>query len=219
MELMGFLERDHVTRSYRPSLKVLELGFTALNSLELVQIAQPQLKSLSNAIGATTNMAVRDGSDMIYIARNLTQQIMKVNLYLGSHLPVYCTSMGKALLIDLSRQELADLLGEGPYRKMGPNTITNLDDLMVELDKIRQQGYAINNEELAYGLRSVGAPVFNYEGKVIAAINVSVAGSIFSREELEERLVPKVMETANQISASLGAPASTRKKNGQAVSV
>jgi len=206
LELLGYLERDPETRCYRPGLKVLQLGFTALNSLELAQIAQPYLKSLSDATGETTNMTIRDGSEVIYIARNITQRIISVNLYRGSRLPVHCTSMGKVQLIELSQKELFDLLGEGPYPKMGPNTITNLEDLMSELDKIRRQGYAINDEELAIGLRSAAAPIRGSGGKVVAAINVSVPGSRLTRQELEERIAPKVVKAAALISSSLGAP-------------
>src|SRR5574341_1031480 len=158
LEMLGYLERDPITRYYRPGLKVLKLGFTVLNSLEMAQIAQPYLKSLSDACGETTNMSIRDNAEIIYVARNATQQIISVNLQRGSRLPVYCTSMGKAQLIDLSRQELRTLLGEGPYPKRGPNTITCLDALITELNKARQQGYAVNDEELAAGLRSVAAP-------------------------------------------------------------
>jgi len=205
LERLGYLERDPETKRYRPGLKVLRLGFTALNSLEVAQIARPYLRALSAECGETTNMTVRDGAEIVYIARNRTQQIISVNLELGSRLPVYCTSMGKAQLVDFSRQELYDLLGEGPYPKMGPNMITTLDDLVVELDKVRLRGYAINDEELAAGLRSVGAPVRGAEGQVVAAINVSVPSVRVSRQELETGLSSMVVETARQISSVLGA--------------
>jgi IclR family pca regulon transcriptional regulator len=204
LEMLGYLEHDPITRSFRPGLKVLQLGFTALNSLELATTAQPYLKSLSDACGETTNMAIRDGADIIYVGRNITQQIISVNLYRGSRLPVYCTSMGKSLIIDLSRQELFDLLGEGPYLKRGPNTITSLEALVSEVNKVRQQGYSINDEELTIGLFSVAAPVRDPEGKLVAAINISVPSSRMSRQELELNLAPKVVDTAHQISSALG---------------
>jgi IclR family transcriptional regulator, pca regulon regulatory protein len=211
LEALEYLERDPDTRCYRPGLKVLQLGFTALNSLEMAQIAQPYLKSLSEACGETTNMSIRDGTEVVYVARNATQQIISVNLQRGSRLPVYCTSMGKAQLIDLSRQEICALLGEGPYPQRRPNTITCLDTLMTELSKVRQQGYAVNDEELAAGLRSVAAPVRGSEGQVVAAINISVPGARISREELETQLAPKVVDAARQISSALGANAHRRK--------
>lgn len=205
LESLKYLDHDPETRQYHPGLKVLQLGFTALNSLEVAQIGQIYLKALSDACGETTNMAIRDGKEIVYVARNATWHIIGVNVQRGSRAPVYCTSMGKAQLIDLSLQELKDLLGEGPYPKLGPNTIQFLSDLVVELEKIRQQGYAVNDQELAPGLRSVAAPIRDSNGKIVAAINISMPGFRISREELEESLAPKVMETARSISLSIGA--------------
>ena len=206
LELLGYLERDPETRQYHPGLKVLQLGFTALNSLDVAQIGQPYLKSLSDACGETTNMAIREGAEIVYVARNVTRQIIGVNVQRGSRAPAYCTSMGKAQLIDLSPKELFDLLGEGPYLKMTPNTIMYLKDMVLELEKIRQQGYAVNDEELAIGLRSVAAPIRGIGWKIVAAINISVTGSRISRNEMEDQLAPKVVDTARLISLSLGAP-------------
>jgi IclR family pca regulon transcriptional regulator len=204
LEQLGYLERDLETKRYRPGAKILRLGFTALSSLEIVQIARPYLKALSAECGETTNMTIRDGAEIIYVTRNKTQQIISVNLQLGSRLPVYCTSMGKAQLVDLSPQELSDLLGTGPYPKRGPNTITTFDGLVAELDKVRRQGYAINDEELTAGLRSVAAPVRNRDGGVAAAINISIPIARASREEMESALASMVMNTARDISLALG---------------
>jgi len=205
LESLGYLERDPETKQYRPGLKVLHLGFASLNSLEMAQIARPYLKALSDECGETTNMTIRDGAEIVYVARNKTQQIISVNLHLGSRLPVYCASMGKAQLIDFSRQELCELLGEGPYSKRGPNTIITLNGLAAELDEVRRQGYAINDEELTAGLRSVGAPVRGAGGQVVAAINISVPSIRVSRQELKAVLAPMVVDTAHQISLALGA--------------
>lgn len=205
LQKLGYLERDPETKRYHPGLKVLRLGFTALNSLDIAQVAQPYLTALSTQCGETTNMTVRDGDEIVYVARNKTQKIISVDLHLGSRLPVYCTSMGKSQLVGLSRQELHDLLGEGPYPELGPNAISNLDDLVADLEAVRQQGYAVNDEELTAGLRSVAAPVRGADGQVVAAVNISVPGARVSREELENRLAPMVVDTARQISDALGA--------------
>jgi IclR family pca regulon transcriptional regulator len=207
LEELGYLKRDPETKRYRPGLKVLRLGFSAVNSLEMGQIAQPYLKALSAQCGETTNMTVRDERDIVYVARNKTQQILSVDLHLGSRLPVYCTSMGKAQLIDLARHEIRGLLGDEPYRKRGPNTITTLDDLVAELDRVRERGYAVNDEELVAGLRAVAAPVRGRTDRIAGAINISVPSVRVSMQELEERLAPMVVDTAHQISLTLGARA------------
>jgi IclR family pca regulon transcriptional regulator len=206
LEALGYLVRDPDTKRYRPGLKVMRLGFTALNSMGLRQIALPYLKALSAESGETTNMTVRDGAEIVYVARNKTQQIVSINLNLGSRLPVYCTSMGKAQLIDLSPEELRHLLGEEPYPMLGPKTITTLDTLLAELEKTRRRGYAINDEELAAGLRSVAAPIRDADRQIVAAINISVPGARVSRQELETVLAPMVKRTADQICLALGAP-------------
>ena len=205
LEKLGYLERNPETKQYRPGLRVLRLGFAALNSLDIAQIAQPHLKALSAECGETANMTVRDGAEIVYVVRIKTRQIISANLQVGSRLPVYCTSMGKAQLTDLSRQELDALLGEGPYPKIGPNTITTLNALIVELDQVRQQGYAVNDEELAAGLRAVAAPDRHHNGEIVAAINISVPTARASRQELEQVLAPMVTETAREISLALGA--------------
>jgi IclR family pca regulon transcriptional regulator len=205
LERLGYLTRDPDTKRYRPGVQVLRLGFAALSSTGLRRSAQPHLKALREASGETTNMTIRDGTEVVYIARNRTQQIISINLHLGSRLPVYCTSMGKAQLLDLSRDELCSLLGEGPYRVLGPNTITTLDALVAELDKVRQQGYAVNDEELAAGLRSVAAPIRDCDDTIVAAINISVPRARVTRQRLETVLAPLVRETARNISLGLGA--------------
>jgi IclR family pca regulon transcriptional regulator len=207
LEQLGYLERDKRTRLYRLGLKSLQIGLTALNSLDLVQAAQPHLKDLFDKCGETTNMAVRDGREIVYVARHKTQQVLNVGLEAGSRLPVWCTSMGKAQLVDLSPDELHDLLGNDRFPPAGPNALPDLAALMVELDVVRARGYALNDEELEVGVRSVAAPVCDSGGRIVAAVNVSVPSVRVSRAELESRLAPMVVETASRISQALGAVA------------
>jgi IclR family pca regulon transcriptional regulator len=209
LQHLHYLERDPDTRQYRPGLKLLQLGFAALNSLGIVDIAQPYLKALSIQCGETTNMSVRDGREIVYVARNKTQQILNVNLHIGSRLPVWCTSMGKAQLIDLSPDDLRDLLGEGPYPAPGSRAAVCLDVLLAELDAVRRRGYAINDEELTAGLRSVAVPIRNGSGRIVAAINISVPSARVSRPELDTHLAPMVQATADRISRALGTDLST----------
>lgn len=205
LQTLGYLERDPENKRYRPGLKVLNLGFTALNSLDVAQLAHPYLKELSEKTGEATNMALRDGAEIVYVVRISPMQIVNVNLRVGSRLPAHCTSMGKALLAGLSREELHALLGEGPYEELTPKTITGLDELLAELEEVNEQGYAVSDEELVVGARSLAAPIRQRDGEAVAAINVSVSSARLSRREMEERFAGPVVETTQRISRALGA--------------
>lgn len=204
LEALGFLERDPHNKRYHLSLKALRLGFTALRSLDVVEVARPYLKTLSQQTGEATSMAIRDGTEIVYVLRVSPMKIVNLNLHLGSLLPVHCTSMGKVQLIDLSSDAVADLLGKGPYAALTRHTITSLSALNKELAQIRQNGFAVNDEELTIGLRSVAAPIRNDEGQIVAACNISAASARVSRTDLEGPLAQMVLDSANLISNALG---------------
>lgn len=205
LEEMGYLERDADSKRYRPGLKVLRLGFTALNNLGVAQLARPYLQRLSAEVDEAISMALRDDAEIVYIVRISPLQIVTINLREGALLPAHCTSMGKMLLSPLSEAELRKLLGRGPLRAYTPRTITRFDDLIADLARVRARGYAVGDEELAIGLRSLAAPIRDNQNTMIAAINVSVASARYSRAELEARMAAPVMDTARQISFALGA--------------
>jgi PcaR/PcaU/PobR family beta-ketoadipate pathway transcriptional regulator len=202
---LGYLERDKESKRYRPGLKVLRLGFTVLQGLDSAQLARPFLKALSDQTRTATNMALRDRDEIVYVARVSPLQTLNVNLHVGSRLPLHCTSMGKAQLLDFSRDELVSLLGEGPYPAITDRTITDLDTLLADLAQARERGYAVSDEELIVGVRSLAAPVRDTNGEITAAINVSVSTARLSRQEMEAHYAPMVVETATRISRALGA--------------
>lgn len=205
LEELGYLERNPDTKKYRPGLKILTLGFTTLNNLGIAELARPHLQSLFDECNETTNMAVRDGDEIVYVARISSHRVISVNLSIGSRLPVHCTSMGKAQLLDMTRGDLLDLLGPGPYEQVTKKTITTLDDLLADLEASRRRGYALNNEELVAGLRSVGVPIRGTNSKIVAAINVAVPDTRVNLRELKSRFAPLAVEIGQQISAALGA--------------
>jgi IclR family pca regulon transcriptional regulator len=205
LEQLGYLERNPDTKKYRPGLKVLTLGFTTLNNLGIAELARPHLQTLFEQCGETTNLSVRDGTEIVYVVRISSRRIINVNLSVGSRLPVHCTSMGKAQLLDMTRDDLLDLLGPGPYEQVTKKTITTLDELIVDLEKSRERGYTLNDEELVVGLRSVGVPIRGADAKIVAAINIAVPGTQLTRRELKSRFAPLAVETGQHISAALGA--------------
>ena len=205
---LGYLEQDAATKRYRLGPRVLDLGFSALNSMELRQIAAPHLQQLSDETGHTVNMAILDGADIVYIERCRSsqpgQREIDLDLHVGSRLPAYCTSMGKVLLAFVPEESLESRLAGVELLQRGPNTIADTQALAAELAGVRSSGIAVNNEELAYGLRSVAVPVLAAGGEAVAAVNLAAHRTMASPDDLVARIGPIMRRTAAAISAQLG---------------
>jgi IclR family pca regulon transcriptional regulator len=205
---LGYLHQDPGTRKYSLGARVLDLGFTAINSMELRQVATPHLKRLCDETGHTVNMAILDDVDIVYIDRHRAshrnQDAIDLDLHVGSRLPAYCTSMGKVLLAFLPVSERDDVLGHITFARRGPNTLTSRTALLAELERVRATGIAVNNEELAYGLRSVAVPVIAADGRAVAAVNLAAHRTMVSLDDLVARIGPLMQRTAAEISAQLG---------------
>ncbi len=205
---LGYLQQDPASRRYRLGPRVLDLGFSAINSMELRVISAPYLQRLSDETGFTVNMAILEGVDILYVERcrssRAGQREIDLNLHVGSRLPAYCTSMGKVLLAFLPAERRKTLLDQIELGRRGPNTLTDRRALEAELARVREHGLAINNEELAYGLRSIAAPVRTVGGEVAAAINLAVHSSMVSMQDLVARLSESLRRTADEISRQVG---------------
>lgn len=204
LETAGYLERDPETKRYRPGLKVLQLGFAAIASLELRQVARPYLERLSQEVGETISLSILDSMEVVYVDRVRNQQIVGVVLGLGSRIPANCASMGKVMLAHLPPDELEQRLHSGQFVACTPHSQLDPKQLQEELAQIRQQGYALNNEELEIGLRAVAAPIWDHHNRVVAAINITGSVRTISLERMVNVLAPKVCHAAAQISQALG---------------
>jgi IclR family transcriptional regulator, pca regulon regulatory protein len=205
---LGYLNQDPATRKYLLGPRVLELGFTAINSMELRDVAAPHLRRLCDETGHTVNMAILDDVDIVYVERfrasRRHQNEIDLDLHVGSRLPAYCTSMGKVLLAFLPDAERDELLSRITFSRRGPNTLTTRTALLAELGHVRATGIAVNNEELAYGLRSVAVPVLAANGRAVAAVNLAAHRTMASLDDLVARIGPVMQQTASAISAQLG---------------
>ncbi len=205
---LGYLQQDAPTKKYRLGPRVLDLGFSAINSMELREVAAPHLRDLSDSTGFTVNMAILDDLDIVYVERcrsgRARQREIDLHLHVGARLPAYCTSLGKVLLAYLPPEEQRARLARTTLTRRGPNTLTTRSAFVAELRRIRAEGFAINNEELAYGLRSIAAPVLSHDGSAAAAINLAVHSTMLSLSELVARWSPALRQTAAEISARLG---------------
>ena len=200
----GFLLQDPETKRYRPGIKILQLGFMAIDSLDLRKITYPHLEQLSRQIDETVSLSVLDGLEIIYIDRVRTRQIMGVVLGMGSRLPAHCASMGKAMLAYLPADELERRLENTNLLPLTSHTLTTHQALKEELQRVREQGYALNDEELEVGLRAVAAPIWDHNRQVVAAVNITGTRARISIERLTGELAQAVCQTAMQISQALG---------------
>jgi IclR family pca regulon transcriptional regulator len=208
LSALGYLQQDSGTKKYRLGPRVLDLGFSAINSMEVREVAAPHLRQLSDDTGHTVNMAILDELDIVYVERcrsgRAAQREIDLNLHVGARLPAYCTSLGKVLLAFLPADEQTARLANVDFARRGPNTLTSRTALAAELKRVRENGFAINNEELAYGLRSIAAPVLSRDGAAAAAINLAVHSSMVSMTDLVARLSPTLRRAAHEITAPLG---------------
>jgi IclR family pca regulon transcriptional regulator len=205
---LGYLHQDPATRKYVLGPRVLDLGFTAINSMELRDVAAPHLRRLCDETGHTVNMAILDDVDIVYVERfrasRRHQNEIDLDLHVGSRLPAYCTSMGKVLLAFLPDGEREEIVSRITFARRGPNTLTSRTALLAELERVRAAGVAVNNEELAYGLRSVAVPVLAAGGDAVAAVNLAAHRTMASLDDLVARIGPIMQRTAAAISSQLG---------------
>lgn len=207
---LDYLQQDPDTKKYSLGSRVVDLGFAAINSMEITRIAARHLQALSDETGYTVSMAVLDGPDIVYVDRRRSGRSgafgMELNLHVGSRLPAYCTAMGKVLLAHRDPSALKVVLDRTDLARRGPKTITAREQLMSTLVRVRRTDLAVNDEELAPGLRSVAAPVRDRSGSVVAAVSISVHLSTWnaSIEAIMARLEPPLHRTVAEISHRLG---------------
>lgn len=184
--------------------RVLELGYAYLSSLTLPEVAQPHLEKLVDEIHESSSVSVLDGTDVVYVARVPTRRIMRVAISVGTRFPAYATSMGRVLLAGLEPEALDDVLDRTELVALTPETIHEPPALHAELGRVRDQGYALVDQELEAGLRSIAAPIRNRAGSVVAAINVSVHATR-PVDDVIDSLLPPLLSTAGAIERDLAA--------------
>jgi IclR family transcriptional regulator, pca regulon regulatory protein len=140
-----------------------------------------------------------DGPDIVYVARAQTSRIMTIALSVGTRLPAYATSMGRVLLAELPESVAIDILSKAELVQLTDRTLTSVDAVTKELELVRKQGYAVVDQELEVGIRSVSVPLHDALGTVIAAINISAHASRASVEEMHDRFLPALQSAATEI--------------------
>ncbi|MCG2580582.1 MAG: IclR family transcriptional regulator [Marinobacter sp.] len=201
LQALGYVETNG--KLFWLSPKILELGYAYLTSQPIVETVQPFIERVSSTTGESCSVSVLDDCDVVYVARHLTHHIMTVTLNVGTRLPAYVTSMGRAILAALPDDEVEAILDASELKKLTDNTIVDKDLLKAELRKVRENGYAIVSEELEIGLRSIAVPIKSLRGNVVAAINVSTQAARMSEDDLRQNILPALCSAAREISEVL----------------
>ena len=198
---LGYVDAELNNFSLRP--KVLTLGYSYLSSTPLTVSAQPYLNDISRTLNESSSMAVLEDGEVLYVARASTSRVMSVALNTGSRLPAYCTSLGRVMLAHLPPAELEQYLARTKLRAMTENTVVNQKRLREILADVRRDGYAINDEELELGLRSIAVPVRGASGQVLAALNVGAQAARVSVKQLEKEFLPVLVRGAQELAILL----------------
>jgi IclR family pca regulon transcriptional regulator len=204
---LGYMEQDK-RRKYRLSLRVTDLGMSALNSTGLREHSHSILEELRQGSNFTASLAVLDGLEIVYVDRVVSfqrgQDKVNVGVGVGSRLPASCTAMGKLLLAHLDEEDRRDLLSQVRLEGRGPNAIASRRVLWAELDGIFEEGFAIEDEELAGGRVAIAAPIRDETGVTVAAIDLSAHTMAITVEQLADGLLPHLIAAADRVSARLG---------------
>jgi IclR family pca regulon transcriptional regulator len=201
MEL-GFIQRDG-QRRYHLTPKVLTLGHSCISGSAWQEVAQFYLESLFKEVQETVNLSILEDSEIIYLLRLRKRKYLPFDIRIGTKLPVYCTAMGKVLMAMGTQEQIKPILKTLEFKPLTPRTIKSLDKFIDELEKVRKNGYAINDEELSIGNRAVAAPILDKQGYAVAAVNIAVPTTEYSRSQMEKILAPQVIKTAHEISEAL----------------
>jgi len=204
LRLRGYVRQDKETRKYFNGFRLFEMGSNVVKDMELKKLALPFLQELSQRTGEAVNLAIRDGNDVVYLDKIESGATIKVDLHVGKRMPMYCTGLGKALLAFMPAEEVEALLSGEVFRPFTPNTHKDLPSLMRDLERIRQRGYAFDDEEYVKDLVCIAAPVFGTGGDVVAALSVALPKYRYESDpDKYKKIKDQVIEATQRLGETL----------------
>lgn len=199
---LGFARSDG--RLFELTPRVLELGYAYLSSLDIWEAAQPALDEVRRSLDESCSIAVLEDGEIVYVARSAARhRVIAIGLHIGTRLPAHATSMGQVLLAFLPEEERRQAINRLPLKAYTARTLTTRPALSARLRKIAREGYALVDQELEIGLRSIAVPIRDRRGVVVAAMNVSTHIARVSAEELGQRHLAVLRRAAAEVEASL----------------
>lgn len=201
----GYVNQNPDNNRYKLSLKFLDIGNSVLNDLNIVSIAKPHIRRLSESTNEVVHLVSIEKDEVVYIDKIESKNTIRMHSFIGKRIPIYCTAVGKAYMSCLENDEFLRLWNnfEDKLVKLTKNTITSKDAILKEITIIKNNGFAVDNEENEEGVICVAAPIFNYEGSVKYAISISTPKMRIDQNKIES-FGKLVKETAKQISKDLG---------------
>ncbi len=199
----GYARQNADTGRYALGAKALHLAESYLGQMDLRLVARPFLERLSEETGETANLVILDGQEALYLDKVESPQSLRIFSRIGRRAPLHCTAVGKVLLADRSKAAVDALLGQGPLERLTRNTVTAVSQLRRELEKVQDEGFALDREECEDGACCIAVPVRNAKGEAVAAIGISGPAVRMHVRRIQE-LVPGVVRTGRQISERLG---------------
>jgi DNA-binding IclR family transcriptional regulator len=201
--ITGYLEQNPENKRYRLGLKLFEMGSIVQRRMDIREIAKPYLKELSEKYNMTVHMGLYRDGEVMYIDKMDSPDTRIVFSQVGKRAPMYCTGIGKAIFANMEKDEIERLLNIQKREELTEKTIMKPDKILEELQKIKNQGYAVDNEEVELGLRCVAVPIFNHQKRPIAAISISSSVSILNEEKIRH-ISADLRKVALEISKKLG---------------
>jgi len=201
LKQLGYADSEANNFYLKP--KILSLGYSYLSSTPLTIAAQPCLNQLSRTLNESCSLAVLEDNEVLYISRSQTSRVLSVALNAGSRLPAYCTSLGRVLLAGLTEAALDQYLSKVKLVAYTDRTVVNEARLREIIAETRQRGFAIVEEELEIGLRSIAVPVRGASGATMAALNIGAQATRVSRAQLEQTFLPALLTAASELSVLL----------------
>jgi len=209
LERHGYLRRERESGKYRVGLKILSLSRDILTGLDIRGVALPTMRDLVQRSNLTCHLAVLDGAEAVYIEKTEPEDFIQMHTWIGRRLEVHTTGIGKVLVAYATEETVQRVIQERGLKKITPKTITNAPKFLRELEKVRLQGYAIDDEENSIGVRCIAAPIFSQPGIIEASISVSGTIQRVTPDTIP-RLAEMLKEAARRISHQLGYRSSAR---------
>ncbi|MFC5708124.1 DNA-binding transcriptional regulator KdgR [Aeromonas eucrenophila] len=203
MKTLGYVKQEGETDKYTLSLKLFELGGKALGYQDLIQIADVQMHRLGKLTKETLHLGTLDENSVVYLHKIDSEYNLRMYSRIGRRCPLYSTGLGKVMMAWLPEEEVRSMLANVTFERFTEHTLANIDEVLAELVRVRELGYAEDNEENEHGLRCFAVPIYNRMGRIITGLSLSLPIVRFEEGKRAE-LISLLHEAAGQISAELG---------------